>query len=64
MILHCGCTRTRFVPELRFFRVPAGTNKKKHDQNSVVFREIEYHMFLCQTKVHSRKKFGLHKENV
>ena len=27
---------------------------KKHDWNwnSVVFREIEYHMFLCLTKVH------------
>ena len=26
-------------------------------------REIEYQTFLCLTKVHSRKKFGLHKEN-
>jgi hypothetical protein len=43
------------APELGFSQlVPAGTP----------FREIEYHTFLYQTKVHRRKKFGLHKKNV
>ena len=45
--------------------VPAGTNKKSMaGTGTVVFREIEYQTFLCLTKVHSRKKFGLHKGNV
>jgi hypothetical protein len=42
--------------------VPAGTNGR--NLNSVVFIHCSEQTFWCLTKVHSRKKFGLHKENV
>jgi hypothetical protein len=59
----------RGAPELRsgwLVPVPAGTNKKSiAGTGTLSFSERQkYQTFLCLTKVHSRKKFGLHKKNV